>query len=87
MTNIIKNFMKDNDLVLSRGSRNSTIVILVGYVQHIGWNRQQLLDALSDEISNDKFIGEEVNRLWEYCEDNNYKKFWKTEQAKAQYVF
>lgn len=83
----IKEFIEENDLDFSEGSRNTTVVTLVGYAQHIGLKRLELLEELQDEINSDNFIKEETNRLWEYCEDNNYKKFWLSEQAKAQYIF
>jgi hypothetical protein len=83
----MRKFITDNDISFEPGSRNSSVVTLIGYAQHLGWYQGQLEDALNDEIKVDGFIGTEIDRLWDYCKVNNYRKFWKTEQAKAQYKF
>lgn len=83
----MRKFITDNDISFEPGSRNSSVVTLIGYAQHLGMMQGQLEDELEQEINNDSFIQEEIDRLWDYCKANNYKKFWTTKQAKAQYKF
>jgi hypothetical protein len=63
------------------------MVTLMGYAQHLGLSKEDLEEELSDEIDNDGVIQDEIDERWGYCEKNNYKKFWQTENAKTQYVF
>lgn len=83
----MRRFIKENNISFEPGSRNTSVTTLIGYAQHKGLTCQELIDFLEPEISNDFFILEEVNRLWDYCKKNNYKKFWKTQTAKSQYNF
>ena len=68
MENIIRKFINDNKLSFAEGSRNSTVTTLIGYSQHLGLSRVDLAIALKPEIDADKFIAEEIDRLWQYCE-------------------
>ena len=83
----IKQFIQDNDLSLEEGTRNSTIVTLIGYSQYLDLSKKQLEESLREEINNDDVIQEEIDRLWSYCKSNNYKKYWLSEIAKNQYKF
>jgi len=83
----MRNFITENNLSFEQGSRNSTVVTLIGYAQFKGLTSQELIDILNPEITNDIFILEEINRLWDYCKVNNYKAWWKSEDSKLQYTF
>lgn len=83
----MRKFITDNDISFEPGSRNSSVVTLIGYAQHLGMMQRQLEDELEQEIDNDSFIQEEIDRLWDYCKASNYKKWWTTKQAKVQYKF
>jgi hypothetical protein len=83
----MRDFINENNISFEQGSRNSSIVTLIGYAQHKGLTKNQLLDALEPEIKADSFIAQEVDRLYNYCKDRNYKAFWSTEDAKMQYTF
>lgn len=83
----MRKFITDNDISFEPGSRNSSVVTLIGHAQYLGWDQGQLEDELEQEIDNDSFIQEEIDRLWDYCKASNYKKWWTTKQAKAQYKF
>ena len=83
----MRKFITDNDISFEPGSRNSSVVTLIGYAQHLGLAKESLEDALNDQIKADEFIGTEIDRLFDYCKANNYKKWWSTKQAKAQYKF
>ena len=84
---MIEKFIKDNKLSFAKGSRNTVVTILVGYAQHLGMRKIELLEGVSKQIVHDSFIKEEVNRLWDYCEENNYKNYWTTKIAKKSYKF
>ncbi len=83
----IRDFIKNNNISFTKGSRNTSVVTLIGYAQHKGLTCQELIDSLKPEITKDVFILEEVNRLWDYCKANKYKNFWKKQEAKLQYTF
>ena len=83
----MKNFIKENNISFEPGSRNSSIVTLIGYSQFRELSIEELKEALSDEIEQDSFLSEEIDRLWDYCKARKYKDFWVGSQAKAQYTF
>jgi len=83
----IKNFIEENNISFAQGERNTSVVTLIGYAQHLGLSQSALEEELSDQIDADDFIGEEIERLWDYCKVNGYKKFWKKQEAKIQYTF
>lgn len=83
----IKEFIKDNNLSFEEGNRNTTVVILIGYAQHLGLTEEELDAELEEQYDEDYFIAEEVTRLFDYCKARNYKKYWATEEAKKKYKF
>lgn len=87
MKSKIRNFIENNEVYFEEGSRNSTMVTLIGYAQHLGLSKEDLEAALSDEIENDGVIQDEIDERWGYCLSNNYKKFWTSKDAKKQWIF
>ncbi len=83
----MKNFIIENKLSFEEGQRNTSIVTLIGFSQHLGLTIEQLKEELKEQIEVDIFVAQEVERLFTYCKDRNYKQFWKTPDAKIQYVF
>jgi hypothetical protein len=83
----IKNFIEENNISFEQGSRNTSVVTLIGYAQHLGLSQNALKEELSDQIDADIFIQEEIDRLWDYCKARNYKNWWNTTEAKTQYTF
>ncbi len=83
----IKHFITENKISFEQGSRNTSVVTLIGYAQHLGLSQNALKEELSDQIDADIFIQEEIDRLWDYCKASNYKKFWSSREAKMQYIF
>jgi hypothetical protein len=83
----IKNFIEENNISFAQGERNTSVVTLIGYAQHLELTRNELENELIAEINEDSFIGEEIARLWDYCKANKYKNFWKKQEAKVQYNF
>jgi len=83
----MRDFIKDNHLSFGEGRRNSTVVILIGYAQHLGLSKGALEEVLENEVSEDSFIGSEIDRLWPYCLSKRYEKYWKTKDAKLKYKF
>ena len=82
----IKTFIEKNDLSFEEGSRNSTCIIIMGYAQHLGLSQEDLESELVKEISEDGVIQDEIDERWNYCLNNNYKKFWTSKEAE-QYIF
>lgn len=83
----VRKFIDKNKLTFEEGSRNSTMVTLIGFSQHIGWLKPDLENELHKEISEDPFLQEELDRLWGYCFENNYKSYWKKPEAKKTWKF
>lgn len=83
----IRNFIKDNNISFAEGSRNTSVTTLIGYAQHLGLTQSEFKGELKQEIKEDRFIKQEIDRLWNYCKVNNYKKFWSSQKAKTQYNF
>jgi len=83
----IREFIENNDLSFEEGNRNFTCVVLIGYAQHLGLSKEDLETELKEEIENDSVIQDEIDERWGYCERNNYKKYWTSDEAKTQYVF
>ena len=83
----IRTFIEENNIGFGEGERNTNVVTLIGFAQYGGVDKATFRKELSSEIRKDKFIGEEIERLWDYCKARNYAKFWKTKLAKAQYTF
>jgi hypothetical protein len=83
----IKEFITNNNLSLEIGSRNSSIVTIIGYAQYLGLTEGQLIEELDKEINEDSFIGEEIARLFDYCKTRKYKTYWLSPDAKSKYKF
>jgi len=83
----IKEFIENNGLSFEKGNRNTTVVTLVGYAQHLNITENKLKAEIVDQIDNDSFIGEEISRIWDFCKNKNYKDFWSTPKAKELYKF
>jgi len=83
----IEQFIKDNHLSFGIGRRNSTITILIGYSLFLGIEKEFLKTYLEEQIKADKFIQEEIDRLWSFCVSSHYEKFWLTKDAKKIYKF
>ena len=83
----MRDFINENSISFEPGSRNTSIVTLIGYSQFKGFDKHALKEELATEIKKDSFISEEIDRLFDYCKAKNYKNFWKTKAAKSQYNF
>jgi hypothetical protein len=85
--NRLRKFIDENNLYFDEGSRNSTIVVLIGFSQHLRLSLTDVETELQSEIDDDYFIQEELDRLWDYCKNRNYKNYWSTPEAKNKYKF
>jgi len=85
----LKKFIKDNDLRFMNGSRNLPIVVLVGYGLYIGATQNEVKLATEQaEHNNDKVrTSNETVRVYDYAEENNYIDYWKTDEAKKEWIF
>jgi hypothetical protein len=83
----IREFIENNEVYFEEGSRNSTVITLIGYAQYLGLSKEDLEEELQEEIENDSVIQDEIDRLWGYASSNNYAKYWTTKQAKKDWSF
>ncbi len=83
----IKEFIKENNIEFNEGQRNSSVTTIIGYALHLGLNQEELEEELADKIEGDEFIQDELDRLFSYCNDNDYDKYWKTKEASSTWKF
>jgi len=80
----LKEFIKENSLVFKKGQRNSNITILCGYALHIGDSAADCIAAIPSKTTE---IRDEVYRVYDYAEDNNYGEWWNTQEARDTWKF
>jgi len=85
--NKLRKFINENELSFDYGNRNSTVTTIIGFSQHLGLDLEDVETELEKEIDDDYFIQEELDRLWQYCANRNYKNYWSTPEAKNEYGF
>lgn len=84
----IKDFIENNNLTFEPGRRNSDSCILSGYALHLGMKNANKLESLIEKYcENSEDFQEEFNRVYNYASQNNYGKFWTTEEARKEYKF
>jgi len=84
--NKIKKFIEDNELDFTGfGSElNSVCCIISGYACYLGLSFSELEEQMKDVDISDT---DELIRVFEYTENNNYGNWWSTLEAKEQYRF
>lgn len=85
----IENFIKNNHLHFSGfgSDLNSDCTIISGFALFSGVEINELIDILSEQEEWSGEAEEELQRVFEFAENNNYGTFWSTEDAKKQYKF
>ena len=71
-------------------SNNSSIVILSGYADYIAATVEEVETAIRQVYKYDILGAEilkEIRRVFDFAKTYNYGNFWKTEQAKKEYIF
>jgi hypothetical protein len=82
----LKEFIKENKLTFTVGERNTNVTILCGYALHIEATVEDCKNAIEEKyVSTELF--QEIERVYEYANNNNYGDFWITETAQKQYTF
>ena len=86
----LQQFILDNKLKFTKGQRNANLTILVGFSLYNKNTIEEIKDSIPTEYLGEiltKEMYQEIERLYLYCNKNNYDHFWKTSTAKAQYKF
>lgn len=86
--NKIQKFISDNSLnFIGTGSGlNSNCTIISGYALHLDLSFEDLCDELAETpLSFD--ATEELERVFNYAEANNYGAYWTSADAKERYIF
>jgi len=87
MKDKIDKFIKENELDFTgeESGLNSNCTIISGYALHLGINSSgqllRYLPALGQKGS------QELIRVFNFAQANNYEAYWKTEEAKKLYNF
>lgn len=79
---VLKKFIKDNNLLFVEGVRNKNITILSGFACHI-----KALPEEMKKVINNPELDEEIVRVYDYAFYNSYEKWWEGEDAKKEYKF
>jgi hypothetical protein len=81
-------FIKDNKLNFdtSGSGLNSACVIISGYALFIEASLDDITEAVEELFPESVFV-DELSRVFDYAEDNNYEKFWSLPKAKEMYKF
>ncbi len=87
----LEQFIKDNGLQFVEGRRNSDAVVISGYALHLGVSDlsdiENAIDSVFPEVSNSDCYEDELKRVFEYAESNNYGAWWSKSEAKKTYKF
>ena len=83
---ILKKFIVDNNLQFTEGRRNSDCTILSGFALHKECNFDECVDAIDIAVFTTE-TSIELERVFNYAEDNNYGSWWKSPYAKEQFIF
>jgi len=81
-------FIKDNKLNFdtSGSGLNSVCVIISGYALFIEASLDDITEAVEELFPESVFV-DELSRVFDYAEDNNYGNWWKLPKAKEMYKF
>jgi len=83
----LKKFIEDNELLFIDGRRNNDCVIVSGFALSIGVRDTIEIERVINEIGTGYDYEEELARVFDYAEANNYGKWWESEDAKKLYKF
>lgn len=86
----LENFIKNNNLTFEEGQRNTDSVVLSGYALFIGETDWTVLVEAIDEVASetcDCDYHEELERVFDYAEANNYGNWWKNKKNTKAYKF
>lgn len=86
MVEKLKTFIKDNNLSFKEGQRNTNATILCGYALFIGASIQDCKESIPTEMSTGQ-LNAEIERVYNYADDNNYGKWWEKPEAAKMYKF
>jgi hypothetical protein len=76
--NIILDFIEKNKLNLNGSQGNSDFCTLIGYTQWHHIFKSELLEICEKSIKS-SILNDEIERLWDYCINNNYAHWWNIE--------
>lgn len=80
----LKNFIEDNNIELIEGQRNYFITVLCGFTQYINESKEKLIEVCN---TSDSDIILEIDRVWNYTFNNNYREWWESAEAKEIWKF
>lgn len=83
-------FIIENGLTFNTtgSSLNSDCCIISGYALYIGVeNMNELQEAIDESVAEPGMYYDELERVFEYANQNDYGAYWLTADAKLQYKF
>jgi len=82
----LQKFIKENGLQFTEGRRNSDLVVLCGYALYIEATSDDCAESIPNEVCDSELMNE-LDRVYEYAENNNYGKWWKVHANRNTYKF
>jgi len=85
----LEKFIKDNNLLFDSidSGLNSDCTILAGYADYIKADVNDVISSIKKVLPEVNKFEEEMERVFEYAQKNNYGEFWKKPEAKKMYIF
>lgn len=87
MKRLVK-FIKDNKLIFAKGQRNTNLVPLCGYACYLELDEENIQQALEEvKVVMDGELLEELSKVYDYADWNDYANYWTSDSAKDQFTF
>ncbi len=82
----LKEFIKENNLTFEVGVRNTNVTILCGYALHNKNTVEECKEAIEEKFVSTELF-QEIERVYNYAESNDYGNYWTTTDAISRYKF
>jgi hypothetical protein len=83
-TDILKEFIKNNNLKFTEGVRNTNCTILCGYSLYVKATLEECKQAINKEDYTAE-LAQELERVWKSANNNNYGVWWETKSNRDMY--
>ena len=83
---LLEYFIIENELYFKGSMGNADSAILCGYALYIGADLESINEVLKELYTDLNFFDyEEIERIFNYCKNTNYDKWWHKESNREQY--
>lgn len=82
----LKQFIKANNLTFNEGERNTNVTILCGYALHMDKTVEDCKQAIPSKFVTGE-LNQEIERVYDYADCNDYGNYWTSDDAISRYKF